>query len=60
MAAAKKSTKKDEESKLAPAVKAFVDTPGVDVEVHLDKDPNDPRVATPAGALPSLNDADQN
>lgn len=30
------------------------------VEVNLDADPNDPRHATPAGPLPSLNDADQN
>ena len=29
------------------------------VTYHLDRDPNDPRTATPAGKLPSLDDEDQ-
>ena len=29
-------------------------------ERHLDRDPNDPRNVPQAGALPSLNDEDQN
>lgn len=35
------------------------DDPENTVVYHLDKDLNDPRNLTPAGALPSLNDEDQ-
>ena len=40
-----------------------VDLPEVlnrdNVELHLDVDPNDPRLVAPAPALPSLDDKDQ-